>query len=153
MDFGDLKKKFQHGSQTSFGTKHCPILAKHIWSDVCMCIYFKYISIQHNLISHVADTHLAFLAWNSPLRQVQQPNCIANVFLARCTSASLRQTSLTLAWAALNSSAVFTSEKIYIFPLFTPPLLYKAEKSDSLFYIKPWMKLSLWGNYSGEKLL
>lgn len=31
--------------------------------------------------------------------------------------------------------------------------LYKAEKSDSVFYIKPWMKLSLWGNYFGEKLL
>lgn len=30
--------------------------------------------------------------------------------------------------------------------------LHKAKKSDSLFYRKPWMKLSLWGNYFREKV-
>ena len=64
-------------------------------------------------------------------------------------SESPRQTSLTLTLTELHQHYVYLKRN-YL-PLFPPPL-YKAKRSDSIFYIKPWMKLLLWGNYFWRKI-
>lgn len=98
-----------------------------VWSDC---------SVQSNSLLHIEDD--------------ADPSALTGTKLHYQHLAELVHDKLLLLWLKLRwTPAALCLPQIYIyFPtLHSSALLYKAKKSDSLFYIKPWMKLSLWGNY------